>query len=176
MLPPFLLAWKMKKEDIIKLLDLKPHIEGGYFRETYRAAETIPSRALPERYEGERNFSTAIYYLLTSETRSELHRLKSDEIFHFYIGDPVLMLLLFPDGSSKTAILGTDLKTGQTPQLIVPKNTWMGGMLVEGGKFALLGTTVAPGFDFRDFELGKRKELLQKYPSRKELIIKLTSR
>jgi len=161
-------------ENIIELLHLRPHPEGGYYRETYRADEIIPFEALPERYSGPRNFSTAIYYLLTSETRSTLHRLKSDEVFHFYMGDPVLMLLLFSDGSSRRVILGHDIKNGHTPQLIVPRNTWMGGLLIEGGKFALLGTTVSPGFDFDDFETGRREELIKKYPSQAELITKLT--
>lgn len=161
-------------ESIIELLQLKPHPEGGYYRETYRSDEIIPPEALPERYSGARNFSTAIYYLLTPGTHSTLHRLKSDEVFHFYTGDPVLMLLLFPDGSSRTVTLGHDIKNGHTPQLVVPRNTWMGGLLMKGGKFALLGTTVSPGFDFDDFEIGRREELIKKYPSQIELISKLT--
>lgn len=164
----------MKKEEIIELLGLKPHPEGGYYRETYRADESIPSEALPERYRGMRSLSTAIYYLLTPETFSSIHRLKSDEIFHFYLGDPVLMLLLFPDGTSKRVTLGNDIMKGHLPQLVVPRNTWMGGMLIDRGKFALLGTTVAPGFEFEDFELGNREKLIRKYPHEKELILSLT--
>lgn len=164
----------LKANETIKLLNLKPHPEGGYYRETYRADESIPPDALPERYSGRRNFSTAIYYLLTPETFSSIHRLKSDEIFHFYLGDPVLVLLLFPDGTSKRIPLGNDILRGHLPQLVVPRNTWMGALLMKGGKFALMGTTVSPGFDFDDFETGNREELIKKYPSEAELIARLT--
>jgi len=162
-------------EEIIRQLNLKPLPgEGGFYRETYRSAEKISREALPGRYKTEKSFGTAIYYLLTPQTCSALHRLPADEIFHFYLGDPVLMLKLNPDGRAEKIILGQEIDKGQFVQTIVPANTWQGCLLREGGRFALLGTTVAPGFDFSDYEAGQRKILLEKYPEYKELIKKLT--
>jgi len=109
-------------DQIITLLNLKPHPEeGGYFVETYRSSETISEKALPSHYKGARPFGTAIYYLLTPETFSSIHRLQSDEIFHFYLGDPIEMPQLFPDGSGKVLILGSDILNGMQPQVFVPR-------------------------------------------------------
>jgi predicted cupin superfamily sugar epimerase len=149
--------------------------EGGYYVETYRASEKIGKAALPVRYTDARSFSTAILYLLTADTCSALHRLRSDEIFHFYLGDPVTMLQLCPDGSSEVITLGRDILNGQRVQVAVPKDSWQGCFLNEGGSFALMGTTIAPGFEFADFEPARREELLKKYPARRDLILKLTS-
>ena len=113
-------------------------------------------------------------FVLTPDTKSLLHRLPADEIFHFYLGDPVLMLQLYPDGGSKKIILGQDINKGQTVQLVVPKGVWQGSCLLEGGEFALMGTTMAPGFDFVDNEVGKKDDLKNLYPSDEDLIIKLT--
>ena len=162
-------------DQIIALLNLKPHPEeGGYFVETYRSSETISEKALPSRYKGVRSFGTAIYYLLTPETFSAMHRLQSDEIFHFYLGDPVEMLQLWPDGSGRILILGTDIINGMKPQVVIPKGVWQGARLFKDGKFALLGTTVSPGFEFADYESGHRDELVKSYPKFRELIIALT--
>lgn len=162
-------------EEIIRLLSLKPHpAEGGYFAETYRADETISISGLPKRYIQDRAFSTAIYFLLTSDTLSALHRLQSDELFHFYLGDPVEMLHLFPDGSGRVVTLGNDLLNGMQPQIIIPQGVWQGARLCKGGNYALLGTTVAPGFEYTDFELGNRDKLIAQFPQYRELIIKLT--
>jgi predicted cupin superfamily sugar epimerase len=155
---------------IIKLFRMKPlPNEGGFYAETYRCPEKIRFKTL-----GLRNISTAILYLLTPETCSKLHRLKSDEIFHFYLGDPVTMLLLHHGGETEIITLGPDILKGHRIQVIVPRNTWQGCLLKKGGKFALLGTTVAPGFEFADFEIGDRKKLLIKFPARKNLITRLT--
>lgn len=162
-------------DQIISLFNLKPHPEeGGYFVETYRSLETIPESALPGRYKGVRNFGTAIYYLLTPATFSAIHRVQSDEIFHFYLGDPVEMLQLWPDGSGKVLILGSDILNGTQPQVIVPRGVWQGARLLKSGKFALLGTTVSPGFEFADYESGSRDELVKSYPLHREWIITLT--
>lgn len=162
-------------EELIRLLQLQPHPrEGGFFRETYRAAETIAPGALPQRYGGGRSHSTAIYYLLTSTTFSALHRLASDEVFHFYAGDPVRMLQLLPDGTGRTIELGPDVARGQEPQVAVPRGVWQGSLLEPGGAYALLGCTVAPGFDYADYESGRRDELLATYPAFAELIRRLT--
>ena len=162
-------------EQIISLLQLVPHPqEGGYFAETYRCQEKIPASGLPDRYKGARSFSTAIYYLLTPHTFSFMHRLQTDEIFHFYLGDPVEMLLLEPDHSGKVLILGTDLPQGMRPQAIVRRGVWQGSHLLPGGRFALLGTTVSPGFEGADYEYGQRDLLVGSYPRFRELILTLT--
>ena len=160
---------------IIGKLGLKPlpH-EGGFYRETYRSAEKIPHTALPPRFSSDRAFSTAIYYLLTPDTHSALHRLLSDEIFHFYCGDAVIMLHLYPDGSSKVITLGGKIDAGEHPQVMVPAGTWQGAFLKSGGRFALMGTTVAPGFEFSDYEAGNRRLLMEYYPEHRDLITKLT--
>lgn len=164
----------MTAQEIIKALALKPHPkEGGYYIETYRSEEAITG--IPNRYlQRSKGFSTAIYYLLTSQTFSRMHRLLSDEVFHFYDGAPVRMLLLFPEGRYEIRILGSSILSGQEPQVIVPKGVWQGLCLVEGGEFALLGTTVAPAFEYEDYEEGERNNLIEKYPAQKELIIRLT--
>jgi predicted cupin superfamily sugar epimerase len=161
--------------EIIERLQLVPlTIEGGYFRETYRSTLTLPAAALPAKYGGDRNVSTAIYYLLTPETFSAIHRVKSDEVFHFYAGDAVEMLQLWPDGSGRTVTIGNDLAAGHEPQVIVPAGVWQGCRLVRGGHWALMGCTVAPGFDYADFELGNRAELLTAYAPYSALITALT--
>ncbi len=160
---------------VIAYLQLQPHPkEGGFFRETYRAAETLSAAQLPARYGGDRCFSTAIYYLLTPDTFSELHRLASDEVFHFYAGAPVRMLHLFPDGHGQEVVLGPDVLAGQQPQVVVPRGVWQGSLLEPGGDFALLGCTVAPGFDYADYEAGDRAILLAQYPQHRGLIERLT--
>ena len=162
-------------ERIIQLYNMKilPE-EGGYYTETYRSNEIIDSPSLTERYGNEKAHSTAIFYLLTPDTQSYLHSVASDEVYHFYLGDPVQMVQLFPDGTSKVLFLGQDLQVGQYVQTVVPAGVWQGSYLLEGGSFALMGTTVAPGFDFSDHELADRKTLLDLYPSHKDSILRLT--
>lgn len=162
-------------DQIRTLLHLKPHPEeGGYFIETYRSSETISEKALPSRYKGRRSFGTAIYYLLTTETFSAMHRLRSDEIFHFYSGDPVEMLQLWPDGSGRVVILGSDILNGMQPQVVIPRGVWQGARLLKNRKFALLGATVSPAFEFADYESGRRDELVKSYPKFRGLIIALS--
>lgn len=165
----------MTADDLKKLLGLEPHpCEGGWFVQTWRSDETIPKAALPERYPDERAAGTAIYYLLEPHTFSEMHRLASDEIFHFYLGDPVEMLQLWPDGSARTVVLGHDVAAGMHVQLLVPKGVWQGSRLLPGGSFGLLGCTVSPGFDYADYESGRREELARLYPQAEEKIRLLT--
>jgi uncharacterized protein len=161
-------------EKLVKLLGLKPHPEGGYYRETYRSDEIIGKGALPERYTGNRRYGTAIYYLLTRETFSAIHRIKTDEIYHFYLGDPVELVQLRPDGSGCVVMLGNDIAGGAQVQAVVPRGAWHGARLAEGGNYALLGTTVSPGFEFADFEIGDRSELTHAYPSFSDAIVALT--
>jgi hypothetical protein len=162
--------------DTVKsLLNLKPHPEeGGYFRETYRSPHTLSRELLPEGYKDERSLATAIYFLLTPDTFSALHRLPTDETFHFYLGDPVEMLQLLPDGSGKTITLGQNITRGMQLQVVVKKGMWQGSQLCAGGQFALLGTTMSPGFESSDYESGQRERLIADYPQFENLIRMLT--
>ncbi len=145
----------MTAEQVIRILDLQPHpIEGGYFRRTYESSRWVESRRV----------GTAIYYLLTPDTFSHMHRLAADEIFHFYMGDPVEMLQLLPDGTGALTTIGTDLEQGMRPQVVVPQGVWQGTRLLPGGECALLGTSVSPGFDYDDYEHGDREALTAAYP------------
>src|SRR6188472_3722614 len=131
----------MTADDVIRLLQLQPHpVEGGFFRETYRSAATLPAGVLPT-HGGQRSVSTAIYYLLKPGHVSELHVLPGEEVFHFYLGSPVRMLQLWPDGTGKELTLGPDLAAGQVPQLVVPGGVWQGTRLLGNDGFALLGCT-----------------------------------
>ena len=162
-------------DEIIAHLNLKPHPrEGGFYAETYRSNKRIPTSVLGQPYSGERVFGTGIYYLLTPVTFSALHRLPGDEIFHFYLGDPVEMLQLKADGAGERVILGVDLQQRMRPQALVPGGVWQGSRLLAGGRFALLGTTMAPGFEFADYVSGQRAELIAQYPQFAETIIALT--
>jgi len=164
----------MTADDIIRALKLQPHPkENGYFVESYRSAEKISWEGLPPRYDGFRVHSTAIYFLLKAGAFSEMHRLRSDEIFHFYLGSPVEMLLLDEmNGGGKILTLGTNLEAGEVPQIVVPRDCWQG--LRSLGEFSLLGTTVAPGFEYTDYETGKREELAGKFPAFEKQICALT--
>jgi uncharacterized protein len=158
---------------LIEYLELVHHPEGGWFRESYRSQEQVQTDALPQRFGGERSFGTAIYFLLESGDISALHRIKSDEIWHFYAGVPLLIHLIFPDGGYQMVQLGADLTAGQQFQAVVPAGCWFGAEL-SGEGFALVGCTVAPGFDFTDFELARRTELQDVYPEHATLITRLT--
>jgi hypothetical protein len=159
----------MTAEEIKRLLGLEAHpVEGGFFRRTYT------SPGMVELPRGVRPHGTAIYYLLEAGTFSEMHVLDSDEIFHFYLGDPVEMLQLHPDGRSAALILGPDLLAGQHVQVIVPGGVWQGTRLVGDGKRALLGCTVTPGFDFADYRNASYDELAAKWPEQAERIRALT--
>jgi hypothetical protein len=165
----------MTAEEVRQLLQLEPlTFEGGFFRETYRSRWMIPADRVPEGIQGARSIGTAIYYLLTPETFSPLHRLPGSEIFHFYLGDPVVQLQLLPDGTAQTITMGTDLFAGQQPQVVVRGGIWQGCRLAEGGTFALLGTTMSPGFDYADYEQGERETLIAQYPGAAEHIRRYT--
>jgi predicted cupin superfamily sugar epimerase len=162
-------------DKIRALLKLEAHpLEGGYFAETWRGIPDLPGELIGAPGIGRRSIGTAIYYLLTPETFSSMHRLRWDEIFHFYLGDPVEILMLGPSGEGRVATLGTDLAAGQRPQLVVPAGTWQGARLAAAGRVALLGTTMAPGFDAADFETGERALLASQWPAHAETITALT--
>jgi len=145
-------------KQVQELLKLRPlEVEGGYFAESYRSA-----------------LSSAIYYMLTPDTFSAMHRLKGDEVYHFYLGDPVEMLTLKPDGTAEALLLGQNLDGGMRVQHAVTGGTWQGSRLAPGGKFALMGTTMAPGFDPKEFEPGERDALSAQYPAYAPLLAFLT--
>jgi uncharacterized protein len=159
----------MTADEIKTLLHLQPHpVEGGFYRRTYTSSVSVALLG------GVRPYGTAIYYLLEEGTFSEMHVLASDEIFHFYLGDPVEMLQLYPDGGSAVFTLGQDLEAGQLVQLLVPAGILQGARLAEGGSMALLGCTVTPGFDFADYRSGSRDKLIEKWPHEAERIRTLT--
>ncbi len=157
----------------IRKLELTKHPEGGYYRESYRAGLSIPAAALPPEYKGARAASTAIYFLLEGESVSALHRLRSDELWHFYVGGTLLVHVIESRGAHREIRLGNDLSAGETLQAVVNAGSWFGAKLLDRKSFALVGCTVAPGFDFADFELAKRSELVQHYPQHRSIIEEL---
>ncbi len=159
---------------LIARFDLHPHPEGGFFRETYRSSEGLPVASLPARYGSDRSFCTGIYYLLPEGTTSRLHRLKSDEMWHFYLGGPLGLVQLFPDGTLERVVLGQDIAMGQSVQHVVPAGVWFGARPGAGSGFSFVGCTVAPGFDFADFEIGKRDGLIRSYPGAQDVIEQFT--
>lgn len=157
--------------DIIRLLELKPlTIEGGYFRETFRAPESMSFSG----YQGPRSLATAIYYLLTPDTFSQMHQVPGSEIFHFYMGDAVEMFQIASDGTAETIVMGADVEAGMRLQHVVPGGYWQGARLREGGRFALMGTTMSPGFDYSDYETRTKDELLRMFPQHSEMLSVLT--
>ncbi len=164
-------------DDAIRLLGLEPHpTEGGFFRETYRSTESVGAEALPGRYGADRRFGTSIYYLLRTGSVSRMHRLASDEVYHFHMGDAVEMLRLRPGGGGEVVTIGVDLEAGERPQVVVPGGVWQGSRLATSGAhgFALMGTTVAPGFEYSDYEDGEGAALSAKWPDFAGMIEALT--
>ncbi len=154
----------MEAHALIERFELVAHPEGGYYRESYRSVDLIAQSALPERFTGSRHFSTAIYFLLEKGQYSHLHRIHSDEIWHFYLGGPLRLAMIHPDGKTDEVILGQDIGAGQLLQYVVPAGVWFGATPCAGTDFSFVGCTVAPGFDFADFEMGKRESLESAYP------------
>jgi predicted cupin superfamily sugar epimerase len=159
----------MTAGEIKDLLGLVPHPrEGGWFVRTWESSQRIEAIG--------RLTGTAIYYLLEPGTFSEMHRLASDEVFHFYAGDSVEQLQLRPDGTGDRVVIGMDLKAGERPQVVVERGVWQGARLVEGGGWALMGCTVSPGFEFEDYEDCRAEELVRDWPEFEEMIRGLTRR
>ncbi len=162
-------------DDLIKQFNLKPHPEGGYFAEIYKSSELIDSKSLPKRYEGNRSFSTSIYFLIPEGKKSSLHRLKSDEIWHFYLGGPLTLVEIYPDGKVKEVVIGQDIKSGQKLQYVIKAGNWFGAYPNFESKFSFIGCTVAPGFEFNDFEMGNRDQLIKQFPKAQKIIEVLAS-
>lgn len=166
----------MTASEVKKILGLVPHPrEGGCYIRTYESGELLAAASFADgRYSGPRHTATAIYYLLEAGTFSEMHCLRSDEIFHFYAGDAVEMLQLQADGSGRVLRIGNRLADGERPQVTVPRGVWQGSRLVPGGEWALLGCTVSPGFEFADYETATREELCARWPAFGQRIRELT--
>ena len=164
-------------EQIIAQLNLQPlPFEGGWFAQTYKSRDILSGPTLPQRYPGPRAAGTAILYLMTSAQQgfSALHRLRGDEILHYHLGDPVESLLLYADGSFQRFAIGPDILHGQVVQLVIPAGTWQGHRVCKEGRYTLISSTMAPGYEDEDFELGNRRVLCQQYPELRDEIIGLT--
>ena len=157
-------------EYYIRELNMESHVEGGYFKETYRSAMQIDA----EGFGGVRNVCTAIYFLLESKDFSAFHKIKSDELWHFYDGDPLSIYVIHPSGELEIMLLGLDVGAGQLPQLTVTAGCWFGSRVLSPGKYSLVGCTVSPGFDFEDFELASQGELTGTYPQHVQIINEMT--
>ena len=158
----------------IEKLRLEPHPEGGYFRQTYQSELVIAREALPAGFTGARTASTAIYFLLEGRNFSAFHRLRSDEVWHFYAGGPLIVHAIEPSGEHSSILLGNDPDAGEALQAVVSAGCWFASHVADWKTFAVVGCTVAPGFDFEDFEMGKREELMASYPLQREVIERLT--
>lgn len=158
----------------IEKLELIKHPEGGYYREIYRSNERLLQNALPQRYSGDRNMATSIYFLLNGNQFSSFHRIQSDETWHFYAGTTLELFILENDEKLDHFLLGQDLECGANLQLTIPRNHWFGARLIDKNSYALLGCTVAPGFHFDDFELAERTKLVKEFPQHHKIISDLT--
>ncbi len=161
-------------QKIIDRLELQSHPEGGYFKEVYRSSGTIDEENLGEDFSGPRNYATSIYFLLTSESFSAFHRIKQDEIWHFYKGSPIKLHIISDTGIYSYAIIGNDVETGQNPQFVVKAKDWFAAEVIDKNAYTLVGCTVSPGFDFKDFELPERDMLISKFPEHRNIITTFT--
>ena len=159
---------------IIEQYRMQTHPEGGFFTRTYHSSGLIPKAALPEEFTGERYYSTAIVFLLKENDFSALHRLKQDEVWHFYLGGALRLVMISPDGKFSETILGQNVAAGEVVQAVVPAGCWFGAKPAKGAVFSFVGCTVAPGFDFADFELAKRSEILPRFPDLETVILEFT--
>ena len=160
-------------QQLVQHYAMLPHPEGGFYKENYRSEEQIEQQALPARFNGNRSFSTAIYFLLEQGNFSAFHRIKSDECWHFYAGETLLVYVLYPNGHLKITRLGKDILHGETFQFVVPANCWFASEPAPNSSFSFVGCTVAPGFDFADFELATKDELSVSFPEHVDLIKRL---
>jgi predicted cupin superfamily sugar epimerase len=158
----------------IERLKLEPHPEGGFFRQSYKATLTLPRTALPAEFSGDRAASTAIYFLLEGKNFSAFHRLRSDEVWHFYAGSTLVVHVIEPAGRYFRIQLGSNADRGEVFQAVVGAGCWFASHVEDWKSFAMVGCTVAPGFEFADFEMGKREELVAMYPEHREIVERLT--
>jgi len=161
-------------KQLINKLNLQKHPEGGFFKETYRSEGVIPQSALPDEFSGDRNYCTGIYFLLTSDSFSAFHRIKQDEMWHFYEGSPLIVHMIDKEGDYSFQEIGLDFEGGQVPQFVVPKGVWFASEVMNPGSYSFVGCTVSPGFDFSDFELAEKKLLIEDFPKHSKTIARLT--
>lgn len=157
-------------EQLVNQFQLLPHLEGGYYKETYRSVETFPQHALPIRFNEKKYFSTAIYFLLEQGNFSAFHKIKSDECWHFYAGGTLLVHVIDANGILTTTKLGNDILNGEIFQFVVPANCWFASEPAKKTAFSFVGCTVAPGFDFSDFELANAQDLATLFPQHQQII------
>jgi len=162
------------KNKLIELLNLKPHPEGGFYKETYRSDGGISKNALPKEYSGDRSYSTGIYFMLTADTFSAFHKINQDEMWHFYDGAPIELHTITEDGTYSCVIIGRDIENGEHLQYVVPGGVWFASRVKDNSEYALLGCTVAPGFDFADFVLPNTAEMSKMFPQHSKIIGELT--
>jgi predicted cupin superfamily sugar epimerase len=160
-------------QQLIQQFNLQPHPEGGWYKETYKSTELLPRAALPQRFNGDRSFSTAIYFLLEQGNFSAFHKIKSDECWHFYTGEPLAVYIINQQGALNIIELGNDINKGHVFQYVVPANCWFASRPAAESNFCFVGCTVAPGFDFEDFELADADELSKLYPQHRGIIQEL---
>lgn len=163
----------MTAQDYIQVLELLPHPEGGFYKETYRSKGVLANDCLPLPFHGERNYSTAIYYLLQQSDYSAFHKINSDECWHFYGGDTLLIHVIDTSGQYYCIQLGNAINKGEQPQAVVPAHCWFASEPAPGSSYSFTGCTVAPGFDFSDFEMARREDLLKSYPDHEAIIERL---
>ncbi|PKV52259.1 hypothetical protein ATE84_4368 [Aquimarina sp. MAR_2010_214] len=161
-------------EKIVKKLDMNPHPEGGFYKETYRSEGVIPKQILSKEFNGKRKYCTAIYFLLTSDNFSAFHKINQDEIWHYYEGSSLFVHVIDLEGKYHCYSVGLNLDEGELPQLVVPAGCWFASSVKNENSYSLVGCTVSPGFDFDDFELGERKKLVQQFPKYEDVIIHYT--
>ena len=164
----------LDKDQLVALLQLEPHPEGGFFKETYRSEYSIPNQALQGNYEGDRSYGTGIYFLLTSDSFSAFHRIEQDELWFFHQGSPIELHIISPDGVHTQHLIGNNIIAGHQPQLVVPEKHWFAARVVGENNYALVSCTVSPGFDFRDFVLPSREELCALFPKHESVITEFT--
>ena len=163
----------LSAKELISRYHLQPHPEGGYYAQTYKSEETIAATALSNRFTGDRNLSTAIYFLLEQKDFSAFHRIKSDELWHFYAGGGLHIYVIHPDGKGEELKLGDDIQNGYSFQQCVPAGCWFASAPINVDSFSFVGCTVSPGFNFDDFELAEKELLIEKFPHYKGWINKL---
>jgi predicted cupin superfamily sugar epimerase len=160
----------LKVTQLVQQFKMLPHPEGGFYKENYRSQELINQEALPARFAGSRNFSTAIYFLLEQGNFSAFHKIQSDECWHFYAGNTLQVFIIHLNGQLEVINLGSNIAAGETFQHVVPAGCWFASRPAPNTDFSFVGCTVAPGFDFADFELAKASELSQLYPAHEAII------
>lgn len=161
-------------EKIAGILNMKPHPEGGFYKETYRSEGSISEADLDKNIVGKRNYCTGIYFLLTSHSFSAFHRINQDEMWHFYKGSPLKLHIISENGDYSHVIIGNNLEKGEVPQFTVKARDWFASEVADKGDYTLVGCTVSPGFDFRDFELPERETLIAMFPEHSNIITRLT--